>query len=57
VSKAWRALEAAVQPDGRLGYVQRIGEKPGQTNANSTEAYGTGAFLLAGSEVYKMPYL
>ncbi len=54
VTKAWNALVSAIQPDGRLGYVQQIGDKPGQTDANSTEAYGTGGFLLAGSEIYKM---
>jgi unsaturated rhamnogalacturonyl hydrolase len=54
VRRAWKALTEAVQPDGRLGYVQQIGEKPETTNASSTEAYGTGAFLLAGSEVYAL---
>lgn len=54
VTKAWNALVSAIQPDGRLGYVQQIGDKPGQTDANSTEAYGTGGFLLAGSEIYRM---
>ncbi|WP_133998050.1 glycoside hydrolase family 88/105 protein [Dinghuibacter silviterrae] len=54
VANAWAALMRAVQPDGRLGYVQQIGENPQRTGASSTEAYGTGAFLLAGTEVYKM---
>jgi rhamnogalacturonyl hydrolase YesR len=54
ITKAWNALVSAIQPDGRLGYVQQIGDKPGQTDASSTEAYGTGGFLLAGSEIYKM---
>jgi unsaturated rhamnogalacturonyl hydrolase len=54
VTKAWNALVSAIQPDGRLGYVQQIGDKPGQTDANSTEAYGTGGFLLAGSEIYRI---
>jgi len=54
VKAAWDALSAAVHPDGKLGYVQKIGDKPGAADENSTEAYGTGAFLLAGSEVLKM---
>ncbi len=49
--RSWNALKAAVQPDGKLGWVQQIGDKPGAADANSTEAYGTGAFLLAGSEI------
>lgn len=51
IRRAWDALRAAVQPDGKLGFVQAIGDQPGSANENSTEAYGTGAFLLAGSEI------
>ncbi|HWB90944.1 MAG TPA: glycoside hydrolase family 88 protein [Puia sp.] len=51
VLKSWNALKAAVQPDGKLGWVQQIGDKPGAADANSTEAYGTGAFLLAGAQI------
>lgn len=54
VKRSWDALQAAVQPDGMLGWVQQIGDKPGSADANSTEAYGTGAFLLAGSEIVKI---
>lgn len=55
--KAWAYLtKVALQPDGRIGYVQPIGEKaiPGQiVNANSTAGFGVGAFLLAGCELYR----
>ncbi|HXB09819.1 MAG TPA: glycoside hydrolase family 88 protein [Puia sp.] len=51
VLRAWEALESAVQPNGKLGFVQQIGDQPGAADANSTEAYGVGGFLLAGSEV------
>jgi len=44
----------AVHPDGMLGCVQRIGDQPGATAANTTEVYGVGALLLAGSEVYRL---
>jgi hypothetical protein len=44
----------AVHPDGMLGWVQRIGDQPGATTANTTEVYGVGALLLAGSEVYRL---
>ncbi len=55
--KAWRYLtNTALQPDGRLGYVQPIGEKaiPGQVvNAHSTANFGVGAFLLGAAEMYR----
>jgi unsaturated rhamnogalacturonyl hydrolase len=54
VRAAWKALVSAVQADGRLGYVQQIGDQPGTTDANSTEAYGIGGFLLAGAEILEM---
>ena len=37
-----------------LGWVQRIGDKPGATTADTTEVYGVGALLLAGSEVFRL---
>lgn len=57
VRKAWTALTACVNADGRLTYVQPIGADPKKFDPNSTEVYGVGAFLLAGSEVYKMTVL
>lgn len=54
VRKAWAALVNCVEPDGRLTHVQPIGGNPEKFDPNSTEVYGTGAFLLAGSEVYRM---
>ena len=40
--------------DGMLGYVQPIGAEPGEAYPDKTEVYGVGAFLSAGSEVYKL---
>ena len=54
VSKAWKALETSVHANGILGYVQQVGEKPEMVDENSTEVYGVGAFLLAGSEIAKL---
>ncbi|MDB5022961.1 MAG: glycoside hydrolase family 88 protein [Mucilaginibacter sp.] len=54
VHKAWKALTVSVHRDGKLGYVQQIGEKPETVSQQDTEVYGTGAFLLAGSEMYKL---
>ena len=53
VSKGWNALAGAVQPDGKLGWVQQIGYAPDRVEANDTQLYGVGAFLLAASEVGK----
>lgn len=52
--KAWQALTECVTEDGMLGYVQPVGAAPGDSFADKTEVYGIGAFLAAGSEVYKM---
>ena len=53
--KAWDYLsQTALQEDGRVGYVQPIGERaiPGQVvDVNSTANFGVGAFLLAASEM------
>ena len=57
VEKAWKYLTTvALQPDGRIGYVQPIGEKaiPGQVvDQNSTSNFGVGAFLLAACEMVR----
>jgi len=54
VRKAWAALVACVDADGKLTHVQPIGADPKNFAEDATEVYGTGAFLLAGSEVYRM---
>lgn len=53
VEKSWKAMVSAVHEDGMLGYVQPIGASPDAVNANSTEVYGVGAFLLAGTQLYE----
>ncbi len=54
IERAWKYLtETALQKNGRIGYVQPIGERaiPGQTvDANSQANFGVGAFLLAACE-------
>lgn len=54
VRKGWTAMTSYITEDGMLGYVQPIGAAPGKAWADKTEVYGTGAFLSAGSEVYKL---
>ena len=54
INRSWDYLKStALQENGRIGFVQPIGEKaiPGQIiNANSTANFGVGAFLLAACE-------
>jgi rhamnogalacturonyl hydrolase YesR len=54
VQKGWNAMVSYVNSDGMLGYVQAIGAEPGEADPDKTEVYGVGAFLSAGSEVYKL---
>ncbi len=55
VEKAWVGLNGLIQPDGHVGWCQPIGADPRKNfSADSWEVYGTGAFLLAGSEVIKL---
>ncbi|HRN46862.1 MAG TPA: glycoside hydrolase family 88 protein [Niabella sp.] len=55
--KAWEYLtQVAMQPNGKIGYVQPIGERaiPGQiVNKEATSPFGVGAFLLAAAEMYR----
>ena len=57
VRKAWAALVSCVQNDGKLTHVQPIGADPQKFPDDSTEVYGVGAFLLAGSEIHRMAAL
>lgn len=54
IQKGWKALVDAVEPDGKLGYVQPIGADPRKVTRDMTEVYGVGAFLLSGCQIYKM---
>jgi rhamnogalacturonyl hydrolase YesR len=57
VLRAWTALAACVEANGKLTHVQPIGADPKGFPEDSTEVYGVGAFLLAGSEVYRIAVL
>lgn len=58
VRKGWHYLsKTALQPDGKIGYVQPIGDRaiPGQVvDQNSTTAFGVGAYLLASTELVRL---
>ncbi|MFO7933688.1 MAG: glycoside hydrolase family 88 protein [Bacteroidales bacterium] len=59
--KAWNGMAYdALHPDGFLGYVQSTGKQPSDgwpftyDKPANFEDYGLGAFLLAGSEAYRL---
>ena len=52
--RGWAALVEAVHPDGLLGYIQPVGADPRPAGPDSTDVYGVGAFLLAGSEMLRL---
>jgi unsaturated rhamnogalacturonyl hydrolase len=52
--RAWAALTSCVTPEGKLTHVQPVGAMPHTFDAESNEPFGAGAFLLAGSEVYRL---
>jgi rhamnogalacturonyl hydrolase YesR len=57
VRRAWAALAGCVNADGKLTHVQPVGFTPVTFDSESNEPFGTGAFLLAGSEVRRLPAL
>lgn len=54
VQKAWKALLDCQQKNGQVGWVQNIGADPQPSDAGSWQNFGTGAFLMAGSEIMMM---
>jgi unsaturated rhamnogalacturonyl hydrolase len=53
VEKAWASMLTHVYADGRLGSIQPVGAAPGAFTETSSYVYGVGAYLLAGSEIYR----
>lgn len=56
LNKAWDALIGCVHENGKLGFVQVPGAAPEKVTFDDTEVYGVGAFLLAGTELFKLLY-
>ncbi|MCF8318186.1 MAG: glycoside hydrolase family 88 protein [Haliscomenobacter sp.] len=54
ITKAWKALVGCVNYQGMLGYVQPIGASPDKVRAEDFQEYGSGGFLMAGSEMLKL---
>ena len=54
VCKGWNALVQSVTPEGKLEHVQPVGSDPKKFDPSHSDVYGVGAFLLAGSEMYRL---
>lgn len=54
VRKAWPALVECVTAEGKLEHVQPVGADPKKFDPGWSDVYGVGAFLLAGSEMYRL---
>jgi len=53
VEKGWAGMLTHVYADGRLGSIQPVGAAPGAYGETTSFVYGVGAYLLAGSEIYR----
>lgn len=53
VERGWRGLMTRIGDNGKVGYVQPVGASPEAISKDMSHEYGTGAFLLAGSEVLR----
>jgi rhamnogalacturonyl hydrolase YesR len=56
VKRAWDALNNCVHENGKLGFVQVPGAAPEKVTFDDSEVYGVGAYLLAGTELFKMMF-
>lgn len=54
VTKGWQALVASVDTEGKLCWVQPVGQAPKKIEKKSNLVYGTGGFLQAACEVYRL---
>jgi len=54
VQEAWHGLTNVVNENGKVCWGQSVARKPGPVDKDDSDEYVTGAFLLAGSEVYKL---
>jgi rhamnogalacturonyl hydrolase YesR len=54
LTRAWHGLASSVNDEGLLGWVQGIGAGPALADESDTAPFGTGALLLAGSEMLRL---
>ena len=54
IEKGWKALVRSVDTEGKVCWVQPVGQAPKKIEKKSTELYGVGAFLQAAAEIYQL---
>jgi rhamnogalacturonyl hydrolase YesR len=54
IRAGWAALHAAVDADGRVGFVQQVGDRPESALATDSQFYGAAAFLMAAVAVHDL---
>lgn len=54
IDKGYAALCAALDPNGRLMWVQPVGQDPKSVKPSDTDSYGVGAFLLASVQIDRL---
>ena len=54
VDAGWAALVDNVDAEGRLGYVQQVGDRPEGVRPDDHQLYGSGAFLLAAGQILRL---
>ena len=54
ITKAWASIVENIHPNGKVGYVQQVAFAPGSATKEDAQLYGSGAVLLAASEIHKM---
>jgi unsaturated rhamnogalacturonyl hydrolase len=52
--RGWQALAANVDAEGKLGYVQQIGDRPTDVRPDDHQFYGVGALLMAAVQMQKL---
>jgi hypothetical protein len=54
IRAGWAALHAAVDADGRVGFVQQVGDSPESALASDSQFYGSAAFVMAAIAVHDL---
>lgn len=52
--RAWAGLTRSLSPEGKVMWGQLVDFEPNAVTRDNTHEYVTGAFMLAGSEIYKL---
>jgi rhamnogalacturonyl hydrolase YesR len=52
--KAWAALNTHLRPDGLIGSVQKVSDRPESVDEANSMPYAVGGYLLSGAQVIKL---